>query len=200
MLDFNGFQVIPVANADEALEVLSAVPGVRVVVTDVKLASSSMDGFALAQKVWEERRIGVLVISGHATPKPTDLPPEIYFIAKPIYGATLVHLIRDLIEQSDQLPHSGHLREPGAAPASPQPQGRGSAPVSEPLALETLLTPRQRDVLELLIQGKPNHEIAQALRLSENTVKVHLAAIFRSLGVSSRIEAVLVGMRLLGSK
>ena len=43
------------------------------------------------------------------------------------------------------------------------------------------LTPRQKDVLELLVQGKPNKEIASALNLGEGTVKIHLAAIFRRL-------------------
>jgi DNA-binding CsgD family transcriptional regulator len=57
------------------------------------------------------------------------------------------------------------------------------------------LTPRQYEVLALLMQGKSNPQIAEALGLSPNTVKVHLVAIFRVLGVSSRTEALLAGMR-----
>jgi DNA-binding NarL/FixJ family response regulator len=45
------------------------------------------------------------------------------------------------------------------------------------------------------MQGKANRDIADAMGLSENTVKVHVAAIFRGLGVSSRTEALLVGMK-----
>jgi DNA-binding NarL/FixJ family response regulator len=51
------------------------------------------------------------------------------------------------------------------------------------------LTPRQRDVLERLIQGKPNKEIGRELGLSEATVKVHVTAIFRTLNVSNRTQA-----------
>ena len=51
------------------------------------------------------------------------------------------------------------------------------------------LTPRQKDVLELLVQGKPNKEIASALNLGEGTVKIHLAAIFRYFGVNNRAAA-----------
>jgi DNA-binding NarL/FixJ family response regulator len=53
------------------------------------------------------------------------------------------------------------------------------------------LTPRQTDVLALLLQGKPNKMIARELSLSVETVKDHVAAVLRSLGVNSRTQAVL---------
>ena len=53
------------------------------------------------------------------------------------------------------------------------------------------LTPRQTDVLALLLQGKPNKLIARDLNLSVETVKDHVAAVLRTLGVSSRTQAVL---------
>ncbi len=62
---------------------------------------------------------------------------------------------------------------------------------------EPVLTPRQRAVLELLVQGKSNRDIAAALDLAENTVKVHMAAVFKALSVSSRVEALLAGKPLL---
>ena len=49
---------------------------------------------------------------------------------------------------------------------------------------------RQAEVLRLLVEGKPNKEICRRLDLSESTVKTHLAAIFRKLGVNSRTQAV----------
>ncbi|WP_343232437.1 response regulator transcription factor [Microvirga terricola] len=58
------------------------------------------------------------------------------------------------------------------------------------------LTPRQMDVLELLVQGKPNKEIASALNLGNGTVKIHLAAIFRYFGVSNRAAAAIASARL----
>ena len=54
-----------------------------------------------------------------------------------------------------------------------------------------MLTPRQYDVLRLLGKGQANKEIARALDISEGTVKIHLAAIFRLLEVRNRTEAVL---------
>lgn len=62
------------------------------------------------------------------------------------------------------------------------------------------LTPRQRDVLELLVQGMSNKEIARALDLGEGTVKVHVSALLRSLGASSRSAAAASGARLLAAQ
>lgn len=59
-------------------------------------------------------------------------------------------------------------------------------------SLATLgLTPRQTDVLALLLQGKPNKLIARELNLSVETVKDHVAAVLRALGVHTRTQAVL---------
>jgi len=52
------------------------------------------------------------------------------------------------------------------------------------------LTPRQNEVLALLLQGKPNKLIARELNLSVETVKDHVAAVLRALNVSSRTQAV----------
>lgn len=60
------------------------------------------------------------------------------------------------------------------------------------------LTPRQSEVLQLLARGMPNKSIARALGVSEGTVKVHLIAVFRSLNVRNRTEAVLAAQRYLG--
>lgn len=52
------------------------------------------------------------------------------------------------------------------------------------------LTPRERDVVQLLTAGHPNKEIARHLGLQEITVKVHLKGIYRKLGVGNRTQAV----------
>ena len=59
------------------------------------------------------------------------------------------------------------------------------------------LTLRQRRVLELLSTGLSNKRIARALDISEITVKAHVTAIFRKLGVSNRVQAGLEARRLL---
>ena len=59
------------------------------------------------------------------------------------------------------------------------------------------LTSRQLEVARLLAQGCTNKAIAGMLAMSESTVKVHIAAIFRALGVTNRTEAVLEIQRLM---
>lgn len=53
-------------------------------------------------------------------------------------------------------------------------------------------TPRQTDVLALLLQGQSNKLIARGLDVSVETVKDHVAALLRKLNVASRTQAVLV--------
>ena len=75
------------------------------------------------------------------------------------------------------------------AAASPEPSGGAGALAS--------LTPRQKEVLQLLAQGKPNKVIARELDISEATVKVHLLSVFRALGARNRTEAVVIAQRAM---
>ena len=52
------------------------------------------------------------------------------------------------------------------------------------------MTPRERQVLELLGEGLSNRRIAERLGISEHTVKFHLASVFGKLGATTRAEAV----------
>jgi len=61
--------------------------------------------------------------------------------------------------------------------------------------LDQKLTTRQVEVLAELCAGRSNREIGDYLGMSENTVRVHVSAIFRELGVRSRTEAVLLAKR-----
>ncbi|MEX0755226.1 MAG: response regulator transcription factor [Actinomycetota bacterium] len=58
------------------------------------------------------------------------------------------------------------------------------------------LTSRERDILGLLSEGRSNRDIAQTLYLSEKTVKAHLAAVFRKLGVTNRTQAAMAAVAM----
>lgn len=58
------------------------------------------------------------------------------------------------------------------------------------------LTARQMEVLQHLGQGLPNKDIAEAIKLAEGTVKIHIAGIFHALRVNNRIEAVRVARNM----
>ncbi|GJD95851.1 LuxR C-terminal-related transcriptional regulator [Methylobacterium iners] len=72
-----------------------------------------------------------------------------------------------------------------------------SGTVEDDAALVSKLTKRQCDVLRLVSVGKSNKEIARLLSLSEGTVKVHIAALLRTLKVANRSAAAVRGAQLL---
>lgn len=77
-------------------------------------------------------------------------------------------------------------------PPGPRLQEPPPAPSLRPVQLDQLpITPRQQEVLQCLLQGKPNKLIASELGISADTVKDHVQAIYRALGVNSRTQAVL---------
>jgi DNA-binding NarL/FixJ family response regulator len=70
-----------------------------------------------------------------------------------------------------------------AVPSPARPESVAPAPVENPL------TPRELEVLVLAAEGRPNSAIAATLRITEQTVKLHLSNTYRKLGVSNRTEA-----------
>ena len=69
---------------------------------------------------------------------------------------------------------------------------QGSSQTSE--AVDEL-TPREIDILELVVEGKTNKEIAYKLNISENTVKIHLRNILEKLHLQNRIQAAVYAVR-----
>lgn len=88
--------------------------------------------------------------------------------------------------------------QPGSSSQAPAAATSHSQPGVVLDGLRNLLTERQVDVMRLLSQGKPNKLIARDLGISEGTVKIHLAAIFRALNVRNRVEAVVASRKLQG--
>ena len=119
------------------------------------------------------------------------------FIPKSSTPAVLVSALRLVLSGGTYLPPQvlgvrGHEPVPAATPsASTQPPRPRE--VHEPGAR---LTDRQLQILLLAVQGKSNKMIARELKVSEGTVKQHLSALFRALGVNNRTEAVFVAAEL----
>jgi DNA-binding NarL/FixJ family response regulator len=73
--------------------------------------------------------------------------------------------------------------------SQPSPEERPAESLDDPL------TARELEVLQSLAQGLANKQIAQALNISEHTVKFHVSAIYAKLGVTNRTEAVRAGIQ-----
>jgi DNA-binding NarL/FixJ family response regulator len=78
---------------------------------------------------------------------------------------------------------------PDALESSSEPRA------ADPRGGTTPLTPRERDILEMMAEGMSNRTIAAGLSISSQTVKFHVASILGKLGAASRTEAVTVGVR-----
>ncbi len=72
-------------------------------------------------------------------------------------------------------------------------QRRRDAPSKSDERLERV-TPREREIVDLLSAGASNKEIAKRLNVTERTVKAHLTAIFRKLGLSGRLQLALFAL------
>ncbi|HEU4977101.1 MAG TPA: response regulator transcription factor [Baekduia sp.] len=82
---------------------------------------------------------------------------------------------------------------PRAARALLEARREGAPPVAD--GGRTGLSPREREILDLLAEGLPNKLIALRLGIAEKTVKNHLSRIFQVLGVTDRTQAALAARR-----
>jgi RNA polymerase sigma factor (sigma-70 family) len=90
----------------------------------------------------------------------------------------------DLAQAIDE--HGGQLEVPDRLRMSDESEADANL---NPTEIMTALTPRDREVLQLLAEGLTNREIAERLALSQSTVRVSLRSVMRALGARNRSEA-----------
>jgi DNA-binding NarL/FixJ family response regulator len=170
-------------SGEELLELLAAQP-VDVVLLDVRMPG--MSGFDVLEKVSSDMpQIRVLMLSMHDQPSYVRRAVELGaagYLLKNTGREELLRAIRAVADGGVYL--QGELMEPLVADLS----GTGGSPGH--------LSPRERQVLQLVANGYENKQVASELALSEATVKSYLRGIFERLEVASRAEAVAVGLRL----
>ncbi len=105
------------------------------------------------------------------------------FITKTSGKTNLVNALRQVIA-------GGVYISPDLIDKINESQADGSSGSEDAKKIDSL-TNRQKEVLELVCKGSSNKEIANLLGLSDNTVKIHVTAILKSLEVSNRTQAVL---------
>jgi len=125
----------------------------------------------------EPRLIGAALAAGAAGFLPKHSGRELFRTALDCLAAGGIYL------------PAGHEPAPGAADA-----GAGD-PAADAVARLSLLTRQQGRILDLLCQGRLNKQIAWELAIAETTVKAHVTAIMRKLGVQSRTQAVLIAQQ-----
>lgn len=166
MLEQEGFDTVAYASAEEFLvNDMPSRPGV--VVLDVRMPG--MSGTRLQDEMIA-RRIDtpIIFLTGHGD---VDMAVKAlrkgayHFLQKPVDTDELVRTLRECLEKT-----------------------RRGLTAEEVRALLELLTPRERQITRLLLEGVPNHGIAVRLNLSVRTVENHRTSVYRKLRVNSYEE------------
>ncbi len=187
---FSEAEVVEATGAAEALRAMEADP-VDIALVDVRMPDT--DGLDLLHDMkarWPEVPIIMLTTFDHA-----------HYVRRALAEGAAGYLLKDAtpedLEQAIKVALSG-----GGNVLSP----RVIQNLFEAMELggeddrvhrtTSNLTQRETDILALLAEGKSNRDISRALYLSEKTVKAHLAAIFRKLGVSNRTQAAMAAVSM----
>lgn len=118
------------------------------------------------------------------------------FISKRSNASLIVNALRLVLDGGIYVPPQALAAlSPGTLPAHAADDGAGAQGNARMLR-QLGMTPRQAEVLGLLVQGKPTKAIAKDLDLAENTVKTHIASILRLLNCANRTQALFVLSRL----
>jgi two-component system, NarL family, response regulator YdfI len=196
----------PLRSRRELTALLDDAPDVEVVGT----ASS----FAGAEEDWEELDVLLIRDSSESTDELFDSLEDSGLLRQPPVLLLLEQATQNKVNRAIQLGIRGVLPadvaavqlisavvavakglvvlQPGElalAAASTRTRNGGAAELFEPL------TPREKEVLQMLASGLGNKQIAAYLKISEHTAKFHVASILSKLGASSRTEAVSMGLR-----
>jgi len=187
---FDEADVVEAAGADEALNVMETAPA-DVALVDVRMPGT--DGLELLHEMrarWPDVPVIMLTTFDHA-----------HYVRRALAEGAAGYLLKDAtpedLEQAIKVAVSG-----GGNVLSPRviqnlfdaiDGGEENEARHRP---STGLTQRETDILSRLAEGKSNRDISRALFLSEKTVKAHLAAIFRKLGVSNRTQAAMAAVSM----
>jgi DNA-binding NarL/FixJ family response regulator len=197
VLTDGGFEVV--AQVGDATALRAAVRRTKpeVAIVDVRMPPTQTDeGARAAEEIRTEHpEIGVLVLSNvvearHALKLFSEQPEGFGYLLK-----DRVLDIDEFLESVRRVAHGGTAIDPDVVS-----QLLGRRREHDPLAE---LTPREREVLSLMAEGRSNHGICEKLVLSPKTIETHVSNIFSKLGLASapddhrRVLAVLTFLRSL---
>jgi DNA-binding NarL/FixJ family response regulator len=161
-------------SARAAVEVIGDSPP-ELVVTDVETADGPLTGLDVLAAA-QEHTVPAVVLSASEEPEAMEkafAAGAAAYVLKSAKPSALAAATRQALERSV------YTAAPGSAPSAARPVA----------GAEGLLTRRELEVLGLAAEGRSNSVIARRLRITEQTVKLHLSSIYRKLGVTNRTQA-----------
>lgn len=201
-----------VGEAGNAREALARAQAVRpdVAVLDVRLGTPGHSGIEVCRELRAQLpELACLMLTSFDDDEAlfaAILAGASGYVLKQIRGSDLVSAIRTVADGHSLLdadatarvmarlraPTPGDAADaPGAPKASGREEGRGDVP---PELAD--LTPREREVLELIGDGLTNRQIAERLFLAEKTVKNRISVVLAKLGVGRRVQAAVIADRI----
>ena len=181
-------RLLPDAAVEEAASMDAALASAETVRPDLFVFDFYMPGMSAAAITrLAEKFPGapILVLSGGASPAEVQ--------------AVLQAGARGFLPKTatpEQFNHTIHLVLAGGTSVPPEILLSGAGTSNGAPKWLSSLTPRETDVLRATARGLSNKEIARELDLAEVTVKLHLSAIFRKMGVRSRTEAAMMAAKM----
>jgi DNA-binding NarL/FixJ family response regulator len=180
--------LLEAGSAPEALAAADRNEGIDFILLDLALPGA--DGFEVLRELRERHPsfpVVVLSASDHAEVVMRALDAgAMGFIPKTASNEVLLGALRLVLSGGVYLPAEVLRHTPAPALVS------RPATTAAGIGYRDLgLTERQAQVLALVVQGKPNKIICRELNVAEGTVKIHVTAILKALGVTNRTQAVI---------
>lgn len=177
-----GVEFLEASDCGQVLDLVGTEPDLDLVLLDIAMPGLEGEGWQVLATL-RERHPEVPVVVLSASEQPEDAGRALQegalgFVPKSTPTEHLLHALRLILAGGTYAP--AHLLEARPAPAPAEAATGNSGG----------LTPRQQEVLRLLAQGHSNRAIGESLDLSPETVKVHVRALYRTLGVQNRTQAV----------
>ncbi len=179
-----------VGTASDGKEAVEVVGELRPDLVLMDLSMPVMDGIeATAALKQQYPEIHVVVLTTFQEPRQ---------VAAALSAGASGYLVKDV--EPEVLVAGIRAAVQGGAPLSPSVAAgllRGSNQMS--MVSPSSLTPRELEILQLIVDGHTNQQIATTLGISEKTVKTHCSRLFQRLGVTDRTQAAVWAMRNLPS-
>jgi DNA-binding NarL/FixJ family response regulator len=178
-------ETVDAGSCDEALAAAQRHTDLDLVLLDLQMPGrGGMEGLAILRDQYPS--LPVVVMSGDEQPATIQKAIDtgaMGFIPKTSSSAVMLQALKLVLAKGVYVPPSV-LKTPAAPHGSPS----GIAP--GPGQVDLKLSPRQMQVLALLVKGRPTKLICRELGISESTAKTHINKIFQTLDVHNRTEAV----------
>lgn len=185
--------LIEAGTLDDALDILAREPRIKLALFDLSMPGmAGPESLATVKATYPDTSLAVISAS-------EDRSNVLACISSGLSGYIPKSLSEDEIAKALEMMLGGYIFVPSfmtaSAPARASPACAEALPVV-PVPQHITLTPRQRDVLSYILEGRSNKEIARELDIAEGTVKIHLAALFAHFRAHNRTELATRAQRM----